>query len=389
MMSSIVDKQNGSGMTEDKEFNRHIDRCSFSDATMTTLSGMYNEMSPTFGAADALLRDYDCKAPFWFRWLTNLIEYAFTFLVLFTLIVRYIWNYIFTPFMSRFHVPFFRRRTRVSFQNDTVLITGAGGCLGRALAIEFAREARCLALLDVQKKPLDDLKHVLQQIYGKDHCRIYTYRCDLSDLNQLKYTITAIREELSDNISVVVNCAATAYFKDIVSHTDDEYQYTFIVNTLAPILITKDLLSGMISRNHGQIVNIVSCGALSGNAFSSSYSSSNAALLNFTETLSQELILAKATGVQATAVLPFYLDGGIYTSLRKYGKEKVLGATPQRFDEAAREIMSGLKFGRSPILLPSFQVQIVRCLRAILPDSVWSPFLLHVLGRTPTFVNQH
>ena len=46
------------------------------------------------------------------------------------------------------------------------------------------------------------------------------------------------------------------------------------------------------------------------------------------------------------------------------GKEKVLGATPQRFDEAAREIMSGLKFGRSPILLPSFQVQIVRCLRA-------------------------
>ncbi|CAF1033168.1 unnamed protein product [Adineta ricciae] len=368
MMSSIVDKQNGSGMTEDKEFNRHIDRCSFSDATMTTLSGMYNEMSPTFGAADALLRDYD---------------------LLFTLIVRYIWNYIFTPFMSRFHVPFFRRRTRVSFQNDTVLITGAGGCLGRALAIEFAREARCLALLDVQKKPLDDLKHVLQQIYGKDHCRIYTYRCDLSDLNQLKYTITAIREELSDNISVVVNCAATAYFKDIVSHTDDEYQYTFIVNTLAPILITKDLLSGMISRNHGQIVNIVSCGALSGNAFSSSYSSSNAALLNFTETLSQELILAKATGVQATAVLPFYLDGGIYTSLRKYGKEKVLGATPQRFDEAAREIMSGLKFGRSPILLPSFQVQIVRCLRAILPDSVWSPFLLHVLGRTPTFVNQH
>ena len=58
-------------------------------------------------------------------------------------------------------------------------MTLAGGCLGRALAIEFAREARCLALLDVQKKPLDDLKHSLQQIYGKDHCRIYTYRCDL------------------------------------------------------------------------------------------------------------------------------------------------------------------------------------------------------------------
>jgi hypothetical protein len=75
-------------------------------------------------------------------------------------------------------------------------------------------------------------------------------------LNGLKYTITAIREEMGDNISVLVNCAgkfslktknlffvsisillATAHFKDIVSHTDDEYQYTFIVNTLAPILV--------------------------------------------------------------------------------------------------------------------------------------------------------
>lgn len=39
--------------------------------------------------------------------------------------------------------------------------------------------------------------------------------------------------------------------------------------------------------------------------------------IDFTETLSQELILAKATGVRATAVIPFYLDGGVYTSLRK------------------------------------------------------------------------
>ena len=39
--------------------------------------------------------------------------------------------------------------------------------------------------------------------------------------------------------------------------------------------------------------------------------------LDFTETLSQELILAKASGVRATAVLPFYLDGGVYTTLRK------------------------------------------------------------------------
>ncbi|CAF4515447.1 unnamed protein product [Rotaria sp. Silwood2] len=183
-------------------------------------------MSPTFSATDALIRDYESKALFWFRWAT------------------------------------------------------AGECLDHALAIEFAREAHRLALLDIQKKPLDDLKHSLQQIYGKEHSRIYTYRCDLSDLNALKYTITAICEELTDNISVLVNRAATVHFKDILSHTDDEYQYTLIVNTLAPILITEDLLRGMIIRNHGQIVNILSNEALTEDAFNSSYSSSKAALFS-------------------------------------------------------------------------------------------------------------
>ncbi|CAF4679385.1 unnamed protein product [Rotaria sp. Silwood2] len=98
----------------------------------------------------------------------------------------------------------------------------AGGCLDHALAIEFAREARCLALLDVQKKPLNDLKHSLQQIYGKEP---FPYLYLSIDLNALKYTITAICEELTDNISVLVNCAATAHFNNIPSHTDDEYQY--------------------------------------------------------------------------------------------------------------------------------------------------------------------
>ncbi|CAF1120983.1 unnamed protein product [Rotaria sp. Silwood1] len=350
---------------------------------------MYSKTSGIFNASNTLLRNYESKVPFGFRWIINLIEYVFTLLLFVTLIIRYVWNHTVIRILSRFNIPIIEKRSSVSFQNDTVLITGAGGCLGHALAIEFAREARCLALLDVQKRPLDDLKHSLQQVYGKDHCRIYTYRCDLSDLNALKYTITAIREDLDDNISVLINCAATAYFKDIMSHTDDEYQHTLIVNTLAPILITKDLLGGMIARNHGHIVNIVSSGALSGNAFTSSYSSSKAALLNFTETLNQELILAKATGVRATAVLPFYLDGGIYTTLRKYGKEKVLGITPKRFNIAAREIMRGLKSGNSPIFIPSLQLRIARVLHAILPDDIWNPLLLYVLGRTPTFVNQH
>ncbi|CAF4179271.1 unnamed protein product [Rotaria sordida] len=125
---------------------------------------------------------------------------------------------------------------------------GPDGCLDRALAIVFAHEARCLALLDVQKKPLDDLKNSLELIYDKGHCYIYTYRCDLRFI-------------------------------------------LFIPK------ITKDLLGEMISRSYGHIVNVVSSRALRENAFSSFYSSSTAALFNFMGIFSHELMFSKATAL--------------------------------------------------------------------------------------------
>ena len=98
-------------------------------------------MSPTFGAADALLRDYESKALFGsslnisirtvfscfssrFRWATSLIEHVFTLLVLVSLIIRYVWSHTVVPLLSRFYVPGIRKRVPISFQNETVLITG-------------------------------------------------------------------------------------------------------------------------------------------------------------------------------------------------------------------------------------------------------------------------
>ncbi|CAM4913604.1 unnamed protein product [Rotaria socialis] len=128
-----------------------------------------------------------------FRWAASLIKYVFTFLILASFITRYVWNHTIIPILSRFHIPTIRKRTPISFQHGTVLITGGQSA------------------------------YILLAIF--------------SDLNPLKYnTRTTIREELPDNISVLVNCAATGHFKNILSHTDDEYQYTLIANTLAPIL---------------------------------------------------------------------------------------------------------------------------------------------------------
>jgi hypothetical protein len=59
-----------------------------------------------------------------FRWATSLIEHVFTLLLLVSLVIRYVWNHTVIPILSRFYIPFIRKRAPLSFQNDTVLITG-------------------------------------------------------------------------------------------------------------------------------------------------------------------------------------------------------------------------------------------------------------------------
>ena len=59
-----------------------------------------------------------------FRWATTLIEYLFTLLLLVSLIVRHVWYQTVRPVLERFNLPMMRKRSPVSFKNDTVLITG-------------------------------------------------------------------------------------------------------------------------------------------------------------------------------------------------------------------------------------------------------------------------
>ena len=56
---------------------------------------------------------------------------------------------------------------------------------------------------------------------------------------------------------------------------------TFMVNTIAPIILTKELLRGMVERNSGHVVQISSASGLVGVPKLSDYTASKAAILSF------------------------------------------------------------------------------------------------------------
>jgi len=156
----------------------------------------------------------------------------------------------------------------MKFQNKVAMITGAAVGIGRATAIEMAKEGAKLALLDVNPETLDALKKELE-VYPVE---VVTYICDISDLDRVNEVAADAIQKLG-KIDILVNNAAL--WRDRASFVDSDvnlWKKYFDINVLGTVYVTKAVLPGMLEREWGRIINVASVAGVYGNAKMSCYS---------------------------------------------------------------------------------------------------------------------
>lgn len=135
----------------------------------------------------------------------------------------------------------------------TLLITGAAGGLGSAIARKAATLGADLVLLDHNQNKLNELHDELDAEHGKQPG---LYPLDMrgattDDYKQLADTI----EEVFKGLHGIVHCAATLGQISPIDHTDAKtWQETFAVNLHAPVLLTQALLPLLRKTGNGGIV---------------------------------------------------------------------------------------------------------------------------------------
>jgi NAD(P)-dependent dehydrogenase (short-subunit alcohol dehydrogenase family) len=147
-----------------------------------------------------------------------------------------------------------------SLQGKTVLITGATDGLGRALAIELAREGATVAVHGRDSGRIADTVKEIMAEAGPD--RVRTYQADLADLGQVR----ALAEQVIANeprLDVLVNNAGIG--SDVPGggarqESADGYELRFAVNYLAGFALTRLLLPLLESTQGSRIVNVSSAG---------------------------------------------------------------------------------------------------------------------------------
>ena len=186
------------------------------------------------------------------------------------------------------------------FENKVVMVTGAAGNLGHAVALEFLNEGAKLILTDHKLNRLTALFPTISQ-----------------DKHLLADSINSIN---SDQVSEIIQRAVNKFNRiDVLVNTIggyraglpvhkvnyDEFNSMIDLNLKTAVLACQQVAPLMISAKNGKIINVGSRAGLKGAAGAAAYSISKAAVIRMTESLSAEL---RAYGVNVNCVLPGIID---------------------------------------------------------------------------------
>lgn len=186
-------------------------------------------------------------------------------------------------------------------EGKTAIITGASRGIGKEVAVLFAKNGANLFLISRNQERLDDLQKELTEAYSVD---VQSYSVDITDTDKLKDVFTDIKKS-KKAIDIVVNNAGIMEDAVLQMVKPELIQKTYATNVFALIDISKRASKLMLRNKRGSIINLTSIIGVEGNLGQSIYSSSKAAVIGFTKSLSKELA---TFNIRVNGVAPGFID---------------------------------------------------------------------------------
>jgi short-subunit dehydrogenase len=197
-------------------------------------------------------------------------------------------------------------------RGDVAMITGASRGIGREIALALAGRSVNLVLAARSATGLDNVAAEVRASTGGD---VTTLTVDLNVRDESSSLIERA-EAAAGPIDILVNNAGVGITRKFDERTVDEIATFTEVNLLAPMLLARAVLPGMIERRRGHIVNLASVAGLLPSAYQEPYSATKFGVVGFTRSLrltAQDL----GWGVGISAVCPgFILGAGMHQDMR-------------------------------------------------------------------------
>ena len=221
--------------------------------------------------------------------------------------------------------------------SKVAFITGATRGIGRAIALELAKEGYNIALnYRTENEALETLKKEISEL----GVECYPVQGDVSKAEDSERMTKEIIEHF-EQIDVLVNNAEIKKDKLIQRMKEEEFTAVINVNLVGTFNITKNVIKYMTKKRYGKIINISSVVGISGNAGQSNYAASKAGIIGFTKSIAKELA---SRNITANAVAPGFIQTDMTNVLKDEIKEAIESTIPLKRLGTAEDVAKVVKF---------------------------------------------
>lgn len=214
-----------------------------------------------------------------------------------------------------------------------VLITGATGGIGQAIAKSLSKNGAIVGLSGTREEKLKDLAN---QIDGETHI----FPCNLSDVAQVEDLFAKAEEEMGQVDVLICNAGVT---KDnlILRMKNEDFTDVIDINLKSTFLLNRAAIKKMIRRKDGRIINIASVVAVSGNPGQANYVASKAGMIGMSKSFAMEVA---NRGITVNTIAPGFIQTAMTDVLNDAQKENILKSIPAGKMGTPDDIASGILF---------------------------------------------
>lgn len=218
-----------------------------------------------------------------------------------------------------------------------VVVTGASRGIGRAIALQFAKEGRLVVCVYAHQEAA--AAAVVEEAMASGGSAV-AMACDVGNEAAVEALFARIGDTVGP-VEVLVNNAGISHYALVQETSFAVWRQLFSVHVDGTFLCTRAVLPQMLQRQNGVIINMSSIWGSRGAAMESAYSACKGAIEAFTKAVAQEVAYS---GIRVNAIAPGVVATGMFEALTEEDRAQTLSDIPAGRAASPEEIAAYASF---------------------------------------------